>query len=261
MTITVYTSRLGAGLGLIEETDALLGLWQPAMSSPDLYVTALQSGKFPNISARRLKDIIGEGFAARYLVDDAEPAILLKRLRPVLSSTEFRQLLLIYTARSHEILADFINEVYWPAYAAGHSELSRESALHFVQRSNQDGKTTTPWAESTVRRVASYLIGCCVDFGMVEPGKNQTSMKILSFRVKNKTAIVLAHQLHFAGLGDNAVVSSVDWRLFGLEPQDVVEQLRIIGRDGHFIVQAAGGVINISWKHQTMTEVVHAIGE
>jgi len=258
--IGVYTSRLGAGLGLIEETDTLLTIWQPTMSPMDLYETALASGKFPNISARRLKDVIGEGFASRYLVDRAGPAVLLKRLRPILSPADFRQLLLIYTARTHEILADFISQVYWATYAAGRIELGREAALQFVQRSNQDGKTTKYWAESTVRRVASYLLGCCVDFGLAEAGKNQSVVNLLPFRLKNKSAVILAYELHFAGLGDNAVVNSPDWQLFGLAPQDVVEQLRTLARDGHFIVQAAGGVINISWKHQTMDEVIHAIG-
>jgi len=47
-----YTTQLQAGLGLIQETRVLLGLWQPGMNSPELYQAALQAGAFPAVSAR-----------------------------------------------------------------------------------------------------------------------------------------------------------------------------------------------------------------
>jgi hypothetical protein len=38
-----YTTQLGAGLGLIDETLILLDLWQEGMSGTDLYRAALAS--------------------------------------------------------------------------------------------------------------------------------------------------------------------------------------------------------------------------
>jgi hypothetical protein len=46
-----YTTKLGSGKGIIEETFVLLNLWSPGMSGSDLYKVALESGLFPNISA------------------------------------------------------------------------------------------------------------------------------------------------------------------------------------------------------------------
>lgn len=53
-----YTTQLQAGLGLVQETRLLLNLWSPGMSSPALYLAALNSGQFPNVSARRLRNIV-----------------------------------------------------------------------------------------------------------------------------------------------------------------------------------------------------------
>jgi hypothetical protein len=50
--MTRYTSTLGAGLGLIEETITLVDLWKPKMRLEELYQIALSSGAFPEISAR-----------------------------------------------------------------------------------------------------------------------------------------------------------------------------------------------------------------
>ena len=73
-----YTTKLQAGLGLIEETYRLLEIWEPGMNRQALLDRSLELGCFPNITARRLRNIISEAFAVRYLIDNAEPAKHLK---------------------------------------------------------------------------------------------------------------------------------------------------------------------------------------
>ena len=60
-----YTTQLAAGLGLIEETKLLLSLYEPGMTTAKLYDLALNSGLFPMISARRLRNIIAECLSPR----------------------------------------------------------------------------------------------------------------------------------------------------------------------------------------------------
>src|SRR5207249_5477322 len=64
-----YTTNLQAGLGLVAETKALLEIWKPGMSVSQLNQHALDSGRFPQMTARRLRNLVVEGFAPRYLVD------------------------------------------------------------------------------------------------------------------------------------------------------------------------------------------------
>jgi hypothetical protein len=259
MIADMYTSRLAAGLGLIEETDRLLDLWRPGMTPNGLYQVALDSGVFPSMSARRLKDVVTEGFGARYLIQQGQPAKLLKQVQNILSQTEYRQLLMLMTARAHDIFADFVRQVYWPAYGANKLAIERDEALQFVERANQDGKTTKHWAASTVRRVASYLIGCCIDFGLLSSEGEKSACKIIGSNLKSKVALILSYELHFSGLGDNAVMNHHDWQLFGLEPLDVIGVWRSLSGQGHLIVQSAGGIVNVSWKYEQMSEVVDGI--
>ena len=62
-----YTTQLQAGLGLVNETKTFLELWSPGMSANQLYQVALESGRFPTVTARRLRNIVVECFAPRYL--------------------------------------------------------------------------------------------------------------------------------------------------------------------------------------------------
>lgn len=253
-----YTTQLAAGLGLIDETLILLDLWQPGMNAPALHKTALESGYFATMSARRLHDMIAVGFGQRYLVNEALPARLLRAIKGVLSRSELEQLLFLYTARAHPVLADFVREVYWPAYAAGKQTLGNLESLAFVEQAVRDDKTTMAWSPQMTRRVASYVTGCCGDFGLLARGSLRIR-KILPFRIEPLVVTILAYDLHEAGLGDNQLLMHPDWALYGLQRDDVLAELKRAALQGALIIQAAAGVTRIGWKYKSMEELAHDI--
>ena len=260
MTDRAYTTKLQAGLGLIPETEKLLRLWEPGLDSRGLLDRALNSGEFPNMTARRLRNIVLEGFAPRYLVNEGKPAIALKFMQDILSDQDRRQLYFLFTSRVTPILADFVRELYWPQYTAGGTLLSKKDALTLVEDAVSEGRTTTSWSESTRTRVASYLLGACADFGLL--GSLQAKgRKIESFRPTRFVTTFLAHDLHFRGLGDNAVLNHEDWCLLGLGPEDALAELKQIALRGEVILQSAAGLVQISWKHKSMEELAHVLAE
>ncbi len=246
-----YTSQLGAGLGLVDETKTLLELWSPSMSAIQLYQIALDSGRFPTVTARRLRNIVVECFAPRYLVAGGAPAAQLQRLSASISTADLTQLMLLYTCRANPILGDFVRHVYWARYSGGYTQITNDDARAFVERGIDDGKTVKRWSESMVRNVSGYLTGCCADYGMLERGR-RTSRRILPFRIAPAVAAYLAHELHFTGIGDNALLTHPDWQLYGLAREEVLEAIKRLSRQGLLIVQAAGEVIRISWRQPNL---------
>lgn len=95
-----YTTQPGAGLGLVNETKTLLDLWSTGMTANQLYQIALESGRFPSVTDRRLRNIVVECFAPRYLVTGGAPAAHLKRLSATISTTDLTQLMLVFTSRA-----------------------------------------------------------------------------------------------------------------------------------------------------------------
>jgi len=247
----MYTTRLGAGQALVDETRTLLELWSPGMSVPDLTRIALESGRFPTITARRLRNMVRECFAPRYLADKGAPAIRLQALSRRLPTMDFVQLLYLHTARANAILADFVRDYYWPRYAGGHQEISNEDVRGFVQRAIDDGRTKSRWSYNVIERVAGYLTGTLADYGLLEKGRRK-KRRILSYRITDNVAAYLAYDLHFSGVGDHALLAHQDWGLFGLSSAEVLDTLRRLSLRGLLIVQAGGNVVRLSWKYPDM---------
>ena len=248
-----YTTQLQAGLGLINEARTLLELWNPSMTVNELYQHSLDSGRFPNVTARRIRNIVVECFAPRYLAvtNGLVPAQYLQKLVAKITSAELIQLMFLFTCRANPILGDFIRQVYWARYEGGYTQITNEDARIFVERGIDDGKTIKRWSETTVRRVSAYLTGCCSDYGLLERGQRSVRL-ITPFRIASIVVAYLAYELHFSGIGDNAILLHEDWQLFGLTREDVLDELKRLSLKGLLIVQAAGDVIRISWTQPNM---------
>lgn len=256
---TAYTTQLQAGLGMIPETLALLRLWQPGMTPSQLADRAIKEGVFSRTTARRARNLAAEMFAPRYLSHGGAAA---ERLHLLVGQRfphdALIQLFFLHTARAQQIFADFVIEVYWPKYSAGASALCRDDAERFVLRALDTGRMGKRWTDSTIRRVSGYLIGCCVDFGLLAEG-TRVSRPIQRFAIRREAALYLAYDLHFAGLSDMRIVEHRDWGLFGLEPQEVIGQLRNLSHDGHLLVQSSGELVQISWTYKSMPDCLHAL--
>ena len=164
----LYTNQLQAGLGLIKETRTLLDLWENQMTPTELHSKALNSGEFSDKTSRRIKNIINECFKPRYLINDGIPAMHLKKLMPKIDDQVFIQFHFLFTCRANLILADFISNIYWDLYAGGYDHIHNQHAQNFILDSLDEGKTEKRWEESTIKRQTSYLMGCCVDFGLLD---------------------------------------------------------------------------------------------
>jgi len=256
-----YTTQLQAGLGMTGETLDLLHLWQRGDDATRLREKVVASGLFSRATARRARNLVMEMFAPRFLAQNGVPAARMKFLAEQKLPTEsLVQLFFLYTARAQAIFRDFVTDVYWLRYSAHSAMLRREDAELFVRRALDTGRMQKRWSDSTIRRVSAYLLGCCADFGLLgKAGRSQRAIK--HFAIRPDVAVYLAHDLHFAGLSDMAMAIHSDWRLFGLDPQDVIKQLKSIAHDGHFFIQATADMIQVSWKYRTMEDCLGVLAQ
>lgn len=254
-----YSTQLQAGLGMISETMDLLRVWEPKMIPAKLAQKVVADGLFSRTTARRARNLAVEMFAPRYLGNQGEAAARLKLLQEHrLAHDSFIQLFYLYTARAQQIFADFVIEVYWLNYSAGAAYITRKDAESFVSRALDCGRMSVRWSESTIKRVSGYLLGCCADFGLVaESGRLQRAIQ--RFSIRPEVALYLAHDLHFAGVSDTAIVQHRDWLLFGFEPSEVLKHLKSLSHDGHFLIQSSGELVQVSWKYRSMNECLHAL--
>lgn len=253
-----YTTELSKGQGAIPEMIAVLDVWKPGMKVVDLKQQVLETGAIARATTVRIKDIVGRVFASRFLKEDANPAANLKKfyqggIRP----NQLTQIFLIYTCRANDILYDFICEVYWPKYGAGSTYIQRQEALEFIEASITMGIISPSWSDTMMLRVARYLTGCLTDFGMAGDDRGG-KRELISYTASSLTILYLIHEIHFSGANDNSILEHPDWKIFGMEPQDVVNELQRVANP-HFIPQYSGDLLRISWKYKTMEEALDAI--
>ena len=96
------------------------------------------------------------------------------------------------------------------------------------------------------------------DFGLLQEHE-RGRREIVVHRIDDRAIIYLAHELHFAGLTDAAVVGHDDWAVFGLHRSDVVTAMERLTGDGWWIVQAAGELVRVAWRYRSMEEVIDAL--
>lgn len=244
---------------MISETMELICLWEPGMDAQELTKAAVANGVFSRATARRTRNLVMEMFAPRFLGDCGRPAAQIKQLvENQFPQGGLIQLCFLQTARAQAIFHDFVVQIYWSKYSGGAAYVIREDAESFIYRGLDSGRMVKRWSSEMIERVAQYLVGCCVDFGLLGVG-NRVQRPIQRFSIRSEAALYLAHDLHFSGFSDTAIISHRDWLLFGFEPGEVLNRLKTLSHDGHFLVQSSGELVQISWKYQTMEECLHAL--
>jgi len=255
-----YNTALCKGQGMLPETVRLLQVWEPGMSSFQLAEKVRSQGLIPKATAQRVSDIVNRAFVPRYLGKDGQPAGWLRQLvQNGVGVDRLNQIFLIYTAREHLILYDFIREIYWPRYSAGAQFLFRDDSVHFIKSAQASGRIKTIWTDGNNVRIGRYILSALCDFKMLgEPHGDRR--QILPFSVSPSTLIFLAHELHFGGVSDAQIPAHTDWELFGLTASDVLNELRRLSGQGRFIIQV-GDIIRISWSCKTMEECLDVVAQ
>jgi hypothetical protein len=254
-----YTTNLSKAQGMVAETLELLELWEPGMTVVELKACVRAMGALGKATQVRVDDLVGRGFAQRYLVDDGKPARWLRQLLLARAPRGLlRQLTLIYTARANLILHDFICEVFWLKYSSRAGEVTKQDARDFIDQAVGRGALAKRWSDTIMERVARYLLGTLVDFELI--ASNQFGQRqIRPLFILPETIVFLAYELHFDGADDQELVRHRDWGLFGLLPADVIASLEKVATQGHLFVQHSGALVRVEWKYQTMEEMLDAL--
>ena len=250
-----YNIDLCKGNGLIQETLLLFNLYHPGMTKQEMTREAIVSNVLVKASDKRIKDIVEIVFYKRFVNDDPSIPLNLKLiLNKSLSLEVIIQLFLIYTSRVNLILMDFIIHVYWPMIRKGSKDLDFNYSRKFIAETIRQTDLISGWSETTQKRMASYIISTLVDFRFLDKERKVKPVFLHDF-----TANYLAHELHFRGLSDNALIEANDWKLFGYSKFETIKHLERLSFQGHFIFQNSGEIIKINWSYKNMQEFTHAI--
>jgi hypothetical protein len=254
-----YNTNLSKAQGIVPETLELLDIWSPGMSPLALKNRVREVGALGKATQTRVDDVVGRGFAQRFLTEGDRPALYLKAIAaagPLRGP--LRQLMLIYAARSQAVLHDFIVEVYWSKANSHSQEVTKQDARDFLERAKAARKTETDWSPTMTEKVTRYLLGTLEDFDLIVENRFG-HRQLRPPAILPETALYLTYDLHFHAVESQSIPRHPDWRLFGLMPADVIALLEKLAAQGHLQLQNAGGLLRLEWTYSDMESVIHAL--
>ena len=219
MRDTQYNYKLGKGCGLIEETLALLSVFEEGMTKDDLANYVHQYDTLSKCTEQRSRDIVRIVFFSRFMRRNPKVVLWLKAIREKgLMLSQFKQLLMLYCARDNAVFYDYLVMQFYELTKQEKTMVPKEHSIDFVKHIVNSGEVS--WGETLQRRLSSYIKALLIDFELSDKKGN-----ILPFEAANFTILYLMHELHFEGLSDSAIWNHEDWQLFGLDKYEVRDRI------------------------------------
>ena len=251
-----YTIALCKGAALVDETRTLVQHWTPGEEIGEFVDRVLRANVLARATAYRTKDIVRRVFARRFLVPTDAPARRLKKLMDnSLPRKLFSEVILLYAARADRLLYDFTTEVYWAACRRRRSLLSRDDVMAFIAEATDEGRIEEAWSFKVEVKIARAVLTTLRDIGFLRE-QRRGYREIVAYYLSDEGVAYLAYDLHGAGLSDSAMCEHPDWRLFGLDRGRVVERFDNLGEDKGMLVQRAGSVVQVTWKYESVEELI-----
>jgi hypothetical protein len=254
---SIYTSRIIKASALIADTKVLLAEWDLTQSVAENLDRARRENIFGKTSRKRVEDILLI-FRQRYFDDTDVGTALVTLTRGGAPAQWIDPLLYFFSAQNDRTLRDIVIEVLYPRHLAGYTDLPVQVVVYAIRNWVAEGKTTTPWNDRTIERVAQGLMATLRDFGVLQGTVNKHLTPIY---LPTPSFALIALWLQQRERSGHLVLQSDDWRLFFL-PVKGVERFFIEAHQEHLLTyHAAGSVIRIEFPAANLTEYAHVLLE
>jgi len=179
---TQYNYKLAKGCGLMEETLALLSVYQKDMAKDELAEYVHQHNTLSKCTAQRSQDIVRIVFYSRFMRRNPNVAFWLKTIRDGgLMLPQFNQLLMLYCARDNAVFYDYIIQDLNILKEEHKPQIPKDSSVNFVKKIAENG--SVKWSETIQRRLSTYLKALLYDFNMTDKKGNILPYEIANFTV------------------------------------------------------------------------------
>ncbi len=254
-----YSARAIKATGLIEETKALLRAWTSGESTAGLRRRARQDALLGKATASRSDDVVAHAFNQRFLSGPIPAAPYLQALLESRGSDRwFTDLCLLYAARADVVLREAVTVYAAERHATSRAYVDTPSLVHFLEDQEARGRMEKPWSAGVKESVAQHILRQMTEFRVA--GKSRRGIRdLLVFEPTGLAVAWLAHELHFQGLSDVAIVNHPDWQILNLSGARVRDRVSWLARPGLWEFQAAGSVVKVTWACSSMKEAVDVL--
>ena len=165
-------------------------------------------------------------------------------------------LLLWHMTRNEFLVRDFLLEWLFPLFEDGTFRLRAEDLHPYLLALPDRGVTEKgAWKPSTLKRVASGLLRIAADFGLLT---GTVAREFTSYRLPDDSFLYLVHAVAEDAQSGERVVSSPEWRMFLMHPEDVERDLLRLHQFGRLEYEVAGSLRQLRLPFPTAADFARA---
>lgn len=250
-----YNSNIIKTPALLSDAKLFLSQWDPQLSTEKNIENAIEFNILGKTSRDFGKNII-KVFKKRFIFGDEQDEALRLLIKSSIDSKIVDRILYYYTARSDPLLYDFVTEYLFESNLIGDTIITTNKAEKFFKKISEEGKTKSLWSDTVCNRVARNVLTTLRDFHILE-GKVRKNIAPVYLPVESFTYI--AFLLNKKSPGGEKIINHPDWKLFLLTPNLVEKLFLEAHQHGYLRYYAAGSIIRITFKQNTLLEIVNEI--
>lgn len=227
---------------LIDETFAAFADWDLEASKKENLDRLRESNSIGATSASWLRDVAK--VLNRRFDPDSRDRSLVTLAKGGCPLDTWKPILLWHMTRDEFLLRDFLVHYLFDLYTSGAHRVTTEEVEEFVTSApNRGGVVEHKWSKQTLHRVAVGLLKMANDFELLRGSVNR---EITSYHLPPDAFIYLLHAMRDDLQNVQKIVSSEEWRLFYMRPEDVQQELFRLHQYQDVSYQVAGSIGELS---------------
>ena len=257
MTADVQYSSMLSGKGaLLDETLAVLRQIDRGHSLDQVRAMVMDRDLLSKVTMRT-REAVWKNIHARYLAD-GDHAHILARMVAHAPDRQTERLVLFYElCRSTPILRDTTIHCIYPRYAAGYSGIDKTDIQAYFDKIAVEHPELTAWSPQTRDKVVSNILTILRDFGLLEGSQRKQFSRLY---VPLPAFVYVLYRLADDGIiTPQELLKVEDWRLFFLEPDDVVALLDEATAVGHCTFKHQGDIYTLDLHYPSLEACVEAL--
>ena len=250
-----YSSKIIKAGALLPDTKTLLSAWDPGLSISENLERVRRQNLMGKASRSRAEDILVI-FRQRYLVEETVALALANIVKHQANGNTLDRILYFHSARADLLLRDVVIELLVPQWSRGIMEIDVHEIESALRKWVEEGKTSAPWGDSTVRRVTQGVLSTLRDFGVLQGSVNK---RIAPAYLSVQAFAYIVFYLKQQQPSGTKLLDLVDWKLFFLTSEGVERFLLEAHQQELLEYHVAGSVTRLTFPVETLEEYANVL--
>jgi hypothetical protein len=170
---------------------------------------------------------------------------------------EWRPIALWHMTRDEFLIRDFLQRWLFEAFEDGAFRVRPdELGSYLASLRERGGVIEHEWSDVTRDRVATGLLRAAADFGLL---RGTAVKEFAGYHLPERSFLYLLQALRDTGLAPRKMITSPDWRMFLMRPDDVERELLRLHQFHRLRYEVAGSIVELSLPAKSALEYAEAM--